>query len=344
MSLCGEGVTLCGMRCLAEVGFFLLLALPAQASTGRVSALGKLLTATLPSLPPLLAAAPAPTPAMLDASKVAALISRASALTADAAPAPASPARPPLKVLEAVNSTLRDFTPDQIGVMTEEKLRSLASVILDGVDGREPPADLAAAIALSEANLSRVESLRGLARETLHNPGHNDSHGDMITVRGVPETVKRHDADGTVFRHYTTGEGRDAILRERTLRNGFVPYVQSAPGVYRKTYRDLAGVFLTLPRVAGDRVGVPARDFTHYVDLLVPRGLPVLEIEAVAIYLVPLPGRTRDWIAGYYRLWASGGGMNSIHRTAIETIEDDGGVGPSLAMPIEIVGHGRAAP
>jgi hypothetical protein len=164
----------------------------------------------------------------------------------------------------------------------------------------------------------------------------------MITSRGVPETVKRIDAGGTVFRHYTTREGLDAILKENSLVNGFMPYVELAQALYRKTYRDLTGVFLTLPKVAGDRVGVPAKDFTHYVDLRVPRGLPVLEIEKGAIFLVPMPASTRGWVAELYRKWVRGEGLNPTYRGSVEDVERDGGPGPSLAMPIEIVGHGRA--
>jgi hypothetical protein len=163
----------------------------------------------------------------------------------------------------------------------------------------------------------------------------------MITSRGVPETVRRFDADGVVFRHYTTKEGLDSILKEKSLKNGFLPYVELARALYTKTYRDLTGVFLTLPKVPGDHVGVPATDFTHYVDLLVPAGLPVLEIEKGAIFLVPLPARTRGWVADLYRKWVTGGGMSSTYKSSVSEVDKDGGVGPALAMPIEIVGSGR---
>lgn len=341
------------MRRFTSLFIALLLALPAGAAVVRVplaasvsvspaAALASLLTATLPAIAPLSAAAPSPMPAILDTSKVAALISRAQALPA-APVAAAVPAAQPLQVLEAVNSTLRDLTPRQIREMPEEDLQSLASLIMDGAAGRASKADLTAARTLSEANLARVESLRGTHSETLHNPGHNESHEDMITARGIPDAVKRIDADGIVFRHYTTKEGLDAILKEKSLINGFMPYVQLARAVYRKTFRDLTGVFLTLPKVEGDRVGVPAKDFTHYVDLKVPKGLPVLEVEKGAIFLVPMPARTRGWVADLYRRWVTGGGMDPTYKTSIEDVEKDGGVGPSLAMPIEIVRSGRVA-
>lgn len=314
----------------------------AAAAAGPAAALGSLLAATYPAMPSLALAAPLPTPSMLDTSKVQALMARAQALPGAPVPAAPSPvAAQPLRVLEAVNSTLRDLTPDQIRDMPEDKLQALASVIMDGAAGRDAKPDLLAVSALSEANLARVESLRGAVTETLHNPGHNESHGDMITSRGVPDTVKRFDSDGVVFRHYTTKEGLDAILKENSLINGFMPYVELARALYTKTYRDLTGVFLTLPKVSGDHVGVPAKDFAYYVDLRVPRGLPVLEIEKSAIFLVPMPARTRGWVADLYRKWVAGEPVNPTYKSSVADVEKDGGVGPRLATPIEVVGHGR---
>lgn len=331
----------------------LVLALPVRAgvvgapaaarAASPVAALGSMLAAAM-SVSPLTAATPLPAPSMLDLSRAQALVARAQALPVAASPAPvaAAAAAEPLRVLEAVNATLRDLTPKQIAELPEAKLQALASVVMDGAAGREARPDLAAVSVLSEASLAKVEALRGSVSETLHNPGHNESHGDMITASGVPDSVRRYDADGVVFRHYTTKEGLEAILAEKSLKNGFLPYVQLAQAVYRKTFRDLTGVFLTLPGVDGGRVGVPVKDFTHYVDLKVPRGLPVLEIEKGAIFLVPLPARTRGWVADLYRRWVTGGGADPTYKGSIEEVERGGGPGPSLAMPIEIVGHGRA--
>ena len=240
-----------------------------------------------------------------------------------------------------MNATLRDFTPDQIRGMPEDRLQALASVIMDGAAGSTPRADMAAVSLLSHAKAAKIERLRGKVEETLNNPGHTDSHADMMTVRGVPESVRRFDSTGIVFRHYTTQDGLDSILREKSLWNGFVPYVEIARALYRKTYRDLTGVFLTLPKVKGDLVGTPAVEFNRYVDLRVPAGLPVLEIERGAIYVIPLPGRTRGWIADLYRRWVMGEGKNSTYARTIDEIEGDGGPWPALAVPIEIVGHGR---
>jgi len=341
------------MRLPASLLPALLLALPAGAAVVRapsgasaeiapVAVLAHLLATTLPALPPLVSAAPTPTPALLDASRAEALLERARALPPLVTDAPSPD---PLQVIETVNSTLRDFSPAQIRDMPAEKLQALASVILDGAAGHHPKADLTAVSTLTEASLAKVERLRGKVTETLHNPGHNESHEDLITVRGVPENVNRYDERGVVFRHYTSKKHLWSILREKSLWNGLTSYVQVAPGVFKKVFPDLAGVFLTLPGVAGESVGVPARKgYDHYVDLRVPAGLPILEIEKGAIYLIPMPGRTRGWIADLYRRWVAGKGKDSLYKNAVDDVEASGGPGPELSVPIEIVGHGRIGP
>lgn len=321
---------------LAALSLALLAPLPAGATVARVPAatLGKMLSNALPAIDALAKNAPLPTPALLDIGRLRALISRTKTLPAPVA-APSA-----LRLLEAVNGTLRDFTPEQIRDMPAENIQVLAAAVMDGAAGRAPRAARAAAI-LSHAKAAHIERLRGTVTETLHNPGHTDSHADMITVRGVEPSVRRIDSSGMIFRHYTIAEDFDAIVREQKLWNGFMPYARIAPFLYRKTYRDLTGVFLTLPKVKGERVGVPAPEFNRYVDLRVPAGLPVLEIEKGAIYLIPLPGRTRDWIAQLYRRWATGETTDSTYAGNIAEVERDGGPGPSLSVPVEIVGHGR---
>lgn len=335
-------------------------AAPVAAAPGTVAALGGLLAAALPGLSSVNPAAPAPValpslalpaqaagaavPALLDARKAAVLLRRAEAAASTLKPAEGAataPSAPPLKVLEAVNSVLKDFTPEQLQSMPEDRLQALAGVILDGAAGRAPRADLEASVVLAEAGLAKVEAARAGVRETLLNPGHNETHADMITARGVPEAVRRVDAQGTVFRHYTTKEGLEAILRTKSLWNGFMPYVQLANAVYHKTFRDLTGVFLTLPGVEGERVGVPKREFDHYVDIRVSARLPVLEVEKKAIYLIPMPGRARAWVADLYRRWMTGGDVGTTYARTLQDVEEDGGPGPELAVPIEIVDSGK---
>ncbi len=113
-----------------------------------------------------------------------------------------------------------------------------------------------------------------------------------------------------------------------------------AQGVHKKTFKDLTGVFLTLPAVPGDHVGVPAREFTHYVDVLVPENFPVLDVEKGRIFLIPLPGRTRSWVADIYRRWI-GGGDAGMYAQSAERLDAEGGPGPELVVPLSVVDHGQ---
>lgn len=321
---------------LVTLGGLLTLSLPGLATVDPLA-----LTPTLvPSLS--LPALPSPVPVLADARKAAALLERAAALPAAEEAGAGQAQAEPLKVLEAVNATLKDFTAEDIRSMPEERLQALAGMILDGAAGRAPRADLAAVTAIAEANLSRVTRLKkSPLKETLLNPGHPEIHGDIITVSGVPEVVRPIEAGERVFRHYTTKEGLDAILAEKTLWNGFLSYVQLARSLFRKSFKDLTGVFLTVPGVDGQSVGVPAKEFPYWVDLKVPGGLPVLEVEKEAIYLIPMPGRTRSWVADMYRRWVSGAEVEPHYRKMVEELDREGGLGPDLSVPITIVGHGK---
>jgi hypothetical protein len=279
--------------------------------------------------------------ALHDPSRAAVLVERGAALTAP--PEAAAPGDPvaAVKTLEAVNSVLKDFSPDDLRAMPAEKLSGLAGLVLDQASGRRQAGDLDAVAVLAEARLAEVERLRAApAREKLINPGHPDSHGDMIEAAGVPATVRSVPHEGMVFRHYTTAEGLKSIMESGGLWNGFMPYVELAKGVYKKTFKDLTGVFLTRPGVPGDQVGVPAREFTHYVDVTVPEGLPLLEVEKDGIFLIPLPGRTRSWFADIYRRWA-GGGDAGMYAQSAKQLDASGGPGPELVVPLDVVDYGE---
>jgi hypothetical protein len=211
---------------------------------------------------------------------------------------------------------------------------------------------------LAAARADKLLALRGQTKETVMNPGHNDNHPDEISVEGAPEEIRlirpteepprkstswrkpvAVDKD-TVFRHYTTKDGYENILETQSLWNGFVPYVQLSPGLFKKTFRAVSGLFFTLPKVSGDTVGVPSREFTHYVDVTIPAKMTLLEVEAGAIYLIPLPGRARRWVRDYYTKWARGEGAENTYAKMIADLDKEGGPGPDLRVPVKIVGHG----
>ncbi|TBR21944.1 hypothetical protein EPO15_08995 [bacterium] len=342
----------------SALALLLALAVPATAANVRapvpvapLARLAPVLTAALaaptlarPTLPG--AQAPAPVlPASLSPALAQVLVARAAALPAVAvAAAPAQAAEAPAKALEAVNAVLKGVTPESLGAMSDDQLNAVGGLILDAMQGVKPRADAAAVAALSEAAAGRLKPLVGRPQleRSVYKPA-NDRHEEEIEVRGLPPGARLGRTDGSeVFRHYTTAEGRDSVLAGGGLWNGFVSYIQRSSGLWRKTFRGLDGVFLTKPGVSGDVVGVPAREFPRYVDVRLPAGLPLVELEAGRIFLVPLPARTRGWIADLYRRWASGGEVSPTYAKAVAELDAEGGPGPELALPVTVVASGDA--
>lgn len=340
------------------------LCVPAAATVARAPApsvlpplavLAPALTAALaapaarPSLPTPAVSAALPRPASLDTARAAVLLDRARA-TATAAPAVAAKAAAsdaqaaPAKVLEAVNSVLKEVSPERLAAMSDAELHSVGGLILDALSGTAARPDTEAVRTLSWVSAARLRApaRSGLSERSLFKPG-DERHEEQIEVRGVPPSARWTTTDGSeVFRHYTTDEGARAIAAGAGLWNGFVSYVQRSPGLWRKTFRDLNGVFLTKPGVAGDQVGVPAREFPRYVDVRVPAGLPLVELEPGRIFLIPLPARTRGWMADIYRRWAGGAQVDRHYEKTAREMDQEGGPGPDLAVPASVVGSGAA--
>lgn len=337
------------------------VSLPAAAPLAQ---LGGLLSQSLPILSaqnlavPSLSAADVVIPSALDTTKAQILMQRA----AEPAAAMSGPDVPtPRDVVRAVNAVLKDFSADDLAKMPVGDLHEVSQVIMDQLQGSEKANSIKAVTLLSRARAARMIARRAEpVRETLLNHGHGDNHPDLITAEGVPEQARllRPSSEprrsrlysgrqapeiekGTVFRHYTTADGFKAIKDSKSLWNGFVPYVEMSPGAYKKTFREVSGLFFTLPGVMGDAVGVPAREFTHYVDVVLPTSLPLVEIEPGAIYLVPLPGRTRDWVLSYYLKWAAGRPIDPSYQGMIESMDAEGGPSPDLRVPVKIVGSGK---
>lgn len=309
---------------------------------------------TLPSpLSTPAAALPSAVPASLDAARARVLLQRALALPA-AAHAQALPAAgkaeapddapAPTKALEAVNSVLKQVTPERLSQMSDDELNSVGGLILDAMDGSAPRADAQAVRLLAETAEAHLRPMAGkpALERSVYKPA-NDRHEEEIEVTGLPDGARFAKTDGSeVFRHYTTAQGLESIRRGGGLWNGFVAYVQRSSGLWRKTFKGLDGVFLTKPGVEGDRVGVPAKDFPHFVDVRLPAGLPLIELEQGRIFLIPLPARTRGWIADYYRKWVGGEPVAPMYQKTVADLDAQGGPGPDLAVPVEVVGSGSA--
>ncbi len=300
-------------------------------------------------------------PAAFDTTKAQVLMDRVATIEApSASKAQTETAQSPQQVIAAVNAVMKDFSADDIGKMSDSDIHSVSSLIMDQLAGRKNPSDMNAVTLLAQAKTNRLLAQRGKTVETLMNPGHTDMHPDDVSVTGTPdqarlvrptpEAQRRTDFGSgkapaiekdTIFRHYTTADGFKAIMESNSLWNGFVPYVQLSRGTFKKTFREVSGLFFTLPHVSGDRVGVPKNDFTHYVDVVLPAKLPLLELEPGAIYLVPLAGATRDWVRDYYMKWTKGELPNTTYDRMIAQMDSEGGPGPNVQVPVKIVGSGK---
>lgn len=246
------------------------------------------------------------------------------------------------RALAAVNSVLRDFSPQQLAELPAEQLQGFSQLILDQMTGKASRGRGAAAAvrALVEARAERLLPLLGRApvERVTYDPV-VDGKERQIEVDGVPPATIAGRSDGrTVFRHYTTRDGIAEIEKSRSLQNGFVSYVQRSAMLYHKSFKDLTGLFLTLPGVEGDRVGVPGSDFPEYVDIVLPAGMPLWELEKGAIYLVPLAVRTRGWVKDLYFRYLRGEPVSSAYGRTVDALQAEGGPGPDLAVPVKIVG------
>jgi hypothetical protein len=254
----------------------------------------------------------------------------------------------PQDIIRSINAVLKDFTPEALQTMAPEKLHGVASLILEQMqETRHGHADnLLGLQTLSLASSERILTLQGgNINETLMNPGHNEMHSDDIIVHGVPESVRPLPAgrnNKLVLRHFTTREALPKILASKRIWNGIVRYIQVSPGTFHKTFKDLTGTFFTLPGVDGEDVGVPPRGgYKFFVDVLIPAALPVLEIEPGRIFLLPFPARPRAWILDYYLKWIKGEMLSRMDQRTARNLDEDGGPGPSLDIPVTIVEHGH---
>jgi hypothetical protein len=255
-------------------------------------------------------------------------------------PESAAPAKPEeaRRTLEAVNSVLVDFSPEQLQTMGVERLRDLAAVVMDQIEPREA---LSEAAVRGTASISHHRAALALGKRThrpeLYSPysGANDGHELPRYTRDVPDTVRIVDRPG-VYRHFMDERRKGVVTKKGTLGNAVLPYIQKTHGVWQDYYETLTGLFLTLPGVPARSVGV-RDDNAQFVDLIVPSGFPVLEIEKGRIYLVPLPGKTESWIKDLYRKWVMGDRGALSYYTQLPRVEGDGGIGPRLRVPVAII-------
>lgn len=187
---------------------------------------------------------------------------------------------------------------------------------------------------------------RGKLVETLKNPvsGVERRHAEEWNIQGVPAHAKLIAGDAMVWRHYVPEVSTlEAIRQSKVLIAGFVPYVEIAPGVYRKSFETIHGAFLTLPKATPHDVGLRDRSARyHYVDLKLSREIPVIELEPGNIYVIPLPKNHRPWVRDIYARYKAGESLSADYVRMCEAIDREGGLATSpAAIPIEIMGEGK---
>lgn len=280
-------------------------------------------------------------PSVWDPSRAAALLDLASERSAFVGAPPMSGLTKAPALLEAINSVLRDIPAEELKDLPPEKLEAALGLVFDQLDWQGRLGSGGDAVkAIETVAQARLKKLQGIPYERKSFNGNAGvDHAEVAVARGLPKGVGASVTDGTVYRHYTTEEGLESILASKSLKNGILPYIHLIEGVSRTTFKDLSGIFLTLPETAALTGNVLAEANQYFVDLVVPGGLPLLQIEKDRIYLVPLPGRAHGWVLDHYRNWLDG---KSSADGLVQSVDEEGGAGPELLLPIEIVGHGLA--
>lgn len=162
------------------------------------------------------------------------------------------------------------------------------------------------------------------------------------SIGGVPQNVKLVPTQGVRFRHYVNSrENLDKIVKDSSLLSAYVPYIQLEPGLRRRAFTDLTGVFLTKPGHTGRDVGVDdTRGRLSYVDIELDPKVPVLQLDE-KIFVIPLPRRYPLWMEETYRRWKNGESVGREEEIYCKRMESEGGIHPHLPVPIKIVGAGE---
>lgn len=140
--------------------------------------------------------------------------------------------------------------------------------------------------------------------------GFNERRVEQVQIKGVPSQVRllsQEELSAKVFRHYINGEeyfkeGKELGL----LASATTSYVQIYPGLEKRIFEDITGVFLTLPEVSAREVGVELGAQAHYLDVKIPSDVPVVELEKNKIYMIPLPARYHSWVVDAFTKYKRG--------------------------------------
>lgn len=165
---------------------------------------------------------------------------------------------------------------------------------------------------LIHESLQKLLSKRGKIGEIRQKyiGGFNDRRVETVRILGVPTEARLlspEEVSRTVFRHYINGENYfNEGKNSGFIASAAVSYVQIAFGLERRVFEDVTGIFLTLPGITASQVGVESTPESHYLDVKVPKNIPVVELEKNRIYLVPLPSRYYPWVVEAYQKYKKG--------------------------------------
>lgn len=138
-------------------------------------------------------------------------------------------------------------------------------------------------------------------------------------VTGVPSTVRLMTERGPFRIYLRTQKEHDDSVALQSLLSAGASYVVKSPRLWQRYHTDLTGIFLTHPNVPPEHIGL-GREATHFIDMLLPEGVPLLWLER-EIFLIPLPPRISEW--------------------RVKGGEPDN---PHYRIPMEIVVHGPLGP
>ncbi|MGB0455050.1 MAG: hypothetical protein ACPGJV_15175 [Bacteriovoracaceae bacterium] len=151
---------------------------------------------------------------------------------------------------------------------------------------------------------------------------------------GVPKGAKIIESDGVVFRHYT--KKKSEIVESNKLIAGPLSYIKLV-GDHREVYDDLTGVFLTRTDAAPGRVGLGNQTEYEFVDIRLPEGTPVIELEE-DIFLVPGNQGYHGWVLDVYKEYKETGKIKMPpYKQMVEDIERRGGILPALEIDVDIL-------
>lgn len=179
-----------------------------------------------------------------------------------------------------------------------------------------------------------------LAKKGIERP---HGHAENIEIRGYPSHIKAAEIRNRIFRHYTYDLATvESIKTNGILINGPRVYDEASIGLYHRSYLDLTGIFLTLPKVDAFSVGVGSRQGgMFYVDVKIPESVPVLEVKQDKVFLVPLPKRSPPWLEQIYYEYKNGKAPENKYLERLLEMEREGGP-RARSIPVEVVGFGKS--